>query len=55
MADSAENQAIAREYSACILVVCRAKFDADMSLHYYYVAISIYGWHWCRHGDESQH
>ena len=40
--------------SVYIFVFYQSKFYADMSLQFYYVAISIYGWYWWIHGAQLQ-
>ena len=35
------------------VVFFESKFYADMSLQFYYIGISIYGWYWWMHGGES--
>lgn len=36
------------------VVFFQTKFYADMSLQFYYIGISIYGWYWWLHGGESE-
>jgi nicotinamide mononucleotide transporter len=36
------------------VVFFETKFYADMSLQFYYIGISIYGWYWWLHGGESK-
>lgn len=39
--------------SVYVIVFLQSKFYADMSLQFYYIGISIYGWYWWLHGGES--
>jgi nicotinamide mononucleotide transporter len=40
--------------SVYAVVFFESKFYADMSLQFYYIGISIYGWYWWLHGGESE-
>lgn len=36
------------------VVFFQSKFYADMSIQFYYIGISIYGWYWWLHGGERE-
>jgi nicotinamide mononucleotide transporter len=40
--------------SVYAVVFYQTKFYADMSLQFYYIGISVYGWYWWLHGGEYE-